>query len=180
MKVDVRGKIMFTEKCCRDVRGFYLIQTHSTHWYILNDKGHCSLLDTFPKVPLINKEHLLHVSLPSTAPEVLWPAKLTEEKGWMDRALMLCLVWRVVGALRLAFLAGWWSQALFRVPTAPKGSTAREIPTNGFICPKKDSLPDSATPIHLQEPVTQLRGVTLAVEFGCPLSLLSEKQSVFW
>ena len=47
---------MFTEKCCRDVRGFYLIQTHNTHWYILNDKGHCSLLDTFPKVPLINKE----------------------------------------------------------------------------------------------------------------------------
>ena len=47
---------MFTGKCCRDVRGFYLIQTHSTHWYFLKDKGHCSLLDTCPKVPLIHTE----------------------------------------------------------------------------------------------------------------------------
>lgn len=66
---------MFTGKCCRDVRGFYLIQTHSTHWYFLKDKGHCSLLDTCPKVPLINRV------ICSVSPEVLWPVKLTEEQG---------------------------------------------------------------------------------------------------
>lgn len=74
---------MFTGKCCRDVRGFYLIQTHSTHWNFLKDKRHGSLLDTCPKEPLIHSHRGIYsVSLfPPTAPEVLWPVNLTEEKG---------------------------------------------------------------------------------------------------
>lgn len=74
---------MFTGKCCRDVRRFYLMQTYSTHWHFLKDKGHCSLLVTCPKAPLIHSHRVLYsvsLFLP-TAPEVLWPMKLTEEKG---------------------------------------------------------------------------------------------------
>lgn len=64
---------MFTGKCWRDVRSVYLAQTHSTHWHFLQETAHCRLLDTCPKVPLISTE--------SAAPEVVGPAKLTEEQG---------------------------------------------------------------------------------------------------
>lgn len=46
---------MFTGKCGGDVR-FLPNPDSQTHWYFLKDKGHCSLLDICPKVPLINTE----------------------------------------------------------------------------------------------------------------------------
>lgn len=65
----------------------------------------------------------------------------------------------LVGALRLTFLAGQQGQLLLGVPTAPTGSAAGEIPTGGFLSSKQVSLPDSPTPTHIQEPVTQGEGV---------------------
>lgn len=73
---------MFIGKCRGDVRGFYLMWTHSTHWYFLKHKGHCSVLDTCPKVPLIDTESPTPClsSLYCTG-ELLRPVKLTGEQG---------------------------------------------------------------------------------------------------
>lgn len=150
---------MFTRKCCRDVRGFYLTQTHNTHWYFLKNKGHCSLLDTCPKVPLIYTE--------SSTPRL--------SSLYCSRSSLACEAHRKKGVNREPPCLRWsegrwelWDWASWL--DALTGSIARETPMSGFIFPKQVSLPDSPTPTHLQEPVPRGKEHRLAVDFKSSLS----------
>lgn len=178
-----KRKIMFTGKCCRDVRGVYLIQTHSTHWHFLKDKGHRSLLDTCPKVPLIHTES----STPCFASLYRSRSSLACEahrrKGVNDWALMPH--W---SEGRWSELWGWPSSLGNKArfcsgsPQLWQGLRPGRYPQMASCTRNKSAFPDSATPTHLPEPVTQGEGgrSTDWTQSFSALSLLSEKQSVFW
>lgn len=168
---------MFTGKC-RDVRGVYLIQTHNTHWYFLKDKGLCSFLDTCPKVPLIYTESStpclssLYRSGSSLAceahrrkgvngesPPALFGLKGGQSSGpsWLDDESRLC---SGSPQLRKGLQPG---REPYVVSCAPSKSAFQTVQLQHIF---KSQLPRGEECI-------------LAAEFRCPLSLLSEKQSVF-
>lgn len=169
MKVDVRGKLCLQENVVGMLRGIYLVQPHTIHWHFLKNKGYWSLLDTCPKVPLIDKQSstpclsFLYSSRSSLS------AKLIEEKGWMESPPALCIL--KGGGCAGAGILARWNQVMLKVHTVSTGCVARETHPQvvAHFSGKSANSNTSSTANNPGE------GPRLVVDCKHSLSLLSEK-----